>query len=128
MKEYSDIEFESDELKHVKGDNLEYLQFKRLLEFPNLQHAYILKTYNMNFRLGTNFRNIETVKDNLKTVCDELKIPIESIIRPDYNHTTNTKIVEYVDNSIEIPEISGKRFKDVDGLITNKSRNNYDVN
>ena len=111
---------ENENIIIVKGKDIDYLQFKKLLEYPEVKHVYVLKTHDMNFRLGTNFRNIEIVKKNLNTVCEELNIPIKNIIRPDYNHTANVKVVDFVDNSKEIPEISGKRFKDIDGLITDK--------
>ena len=109
------------ELVLTTKDQIQYLQFKRLLAFPEVKHAYILKSHDMNFRLGTNFRHLETVKKNLEVVCDELGIAKSSVIRPDYNHTSNVKVVDFVDNSEENPELSGKRFKDTDGLITDKT-------
>jgi len=42
------------------------------------------------------------------------------IIRPDFEHTSNVRVVDFVDNSEEIPELRGKRYQDVDGLITDK--------
>lgn len=107
-------------VKHIEKNNLEYLQFKKLLEYPEIVHAYILKNHDMNFRLGTNMRNIEMVKKNIEIVSESLEVPLSTIIRPDYNHTANIQVVDFVDNSIEIPEISGKRFKNTDGLITDK--------
>lgn len=115
------LTFEAGEVKYTKGENVDYLQFKRLLEYPEIKHAYILKAHDMSFRLGTNFRHLESVKNNIEKVCNKLDIPLNTIIRPDYNHTANVRAVDFVDNSEEIPEISGKRFKDVDGLITDKT-------
>ncbi len=116
-----DKTFESSEIKHIKTDSVDYLQFKRLLKFPEVKHAYILKTHDMNFRLGTNFRNFEMVKANISKVCKELDIAENTVVRPDYNHTANVRVVDFVDNSDGISDISGKRFKDVDGLITDKT-------
>ena len=111
---------ENEVITYVKRNDIEYLQFRRLLEYPEVVHAYVLKSHDMSFRLGTNFRHIESVKANIKKVCKELDIPEETIVRPDYNHTANVRVVDFVDNSTGIPDISGKRFKDVDGLITDK--------
>ena len=52
---------------HINENGIQYLQFKKLLEYSELNHAYILKTNKMNFRIGKDFRNIENVKINLKT-------------------------------------------------------------
>lgn len=112
---------ENSVIKYVAKDNIEYLQFRKLLEYPEIVHAYILKNHDMNFRLGTNMRNLELVKRNIEITCDALGVQLNTIIRPDYNHTANVQVVDFVDNSSEIPEISGKRFKDTDGLITNKT-------
>lgn len=68
------MNFENDEIKHVITNNIDYLQFKRLLKYPEINHAYVLKTHDMTFRLGTNFRHIGNVKKNLKIVAEILRI------------------------------------------------------
>ena len=104
---------------------VEYIQFKRLLEFPELQHAYILKTNDMNFRLGKDFEKIENVKKNLKKVGEVLNLDYKNIIRPDYEHTNNVELIDEVSitklKDCESPSLSGRIFKNTDGLITNKS-------
>ena len=107
-------------IKITKTSEVDFLQFKRLLNYKNVNHAYILKTHNMSFRCGKDFRMIEDVKNNLKIVSKNCKIKYETIVRPDYEHTNNVDIVENVDISDEIPEIRGKRFQNTDALITNK--------
>lgn len=108
------------EIQIIKNDEIEFLQFKRLLNHHNVNHAYILKPHNMNFRCGKDFRCIEEVKENLKTVSKNCGFKYETIIRPDYEHTNNVAIVDSVDISKEIPELRGERFQNTDGLITNK--------
>ncbi len=114
------MSFENEIIKHIKKDEIEYLQFKNLLKYSNINHAYILKTHDMNFRLGKDFWRLDLVKANLQTLCDNCGFKFDTIIRPDYNHTANVSIVDSVDTSEELPELSGKCFKDTDGLITNK--------
>ena len=110
--------FESEKIKHIISSDFEYIQFKKLLEYSELNHAYILKTNEMNFRVGKDFRNIENVKINLKKVAEELKFSYDNIIRPDYDHTNNVMIIsEYKET--EKPSLYGKNFKETDGLITN---------
>jgi len=111
---------DKEEIIFGEKNGIKYLQFKKLLKYPEIQHLYILKSKDMNFRLGTNKRRIKEVTENIKKVCNEFEIPLDSIIRPDYNHTNNVQIIDFVDKN-EVPEISGKRFKNTDGLITNKN-------
>ena len=108
--------FESEKIKHMMSNDFEYIQFKKLLEYPELTHAYIFKSNEMNFRCGKDFRNIEMVKTNLKKVTEELNLNYENIIRPDYEHTNNVKVIsEYME--IERPSLYGQNFKETDGLI-----------
>lgn len=140
--------FENNNIKHVINEKIEYIQFKKLLEYPEINHAYILKPNNMNFRMKTNFRNIEIVKNNLRRVCDALGFEFNTILRPDYNHTNNVNIIkkgtvntelsnneninskvliDEMSNSFEIifseekPSLKGEMFKDTDGIVTNQN-------
>lgn len=109
--------FENDFIHHVKKNNVEYLQFKRLLEYPEIKHAYILKSFHRNFRVGKEFWNIENVKINLKEVSKEVGIDYERIVRPDFDHTNQVATIFEI-NENEKPELKGERFVKTDGLIT----------
>ena len=104
----------------TKNEKIEYLQFKRLLEHKEINHAYIFKTHDMNFRGGKDFRLIEQVKNNLKTMCDNCNFKYETIVRPDYNHSNNVSIINEIDIREDVPELKGKRFINTDALITDK--------
>lgn len=100
---------------HVKKNGLEYIQFKKLLEYEDiLTHCFTLKPLDF----GTN-KNYELKKDiitnSYKLICDELDINYKNVIRP---YQTHTDIVKHVDNETGI---FNEQYKDVDGLITNKS-------
>lgn len=112
--------FENSDIKHVVKDNIEYLQFKKLLAHEEVNHAYILSSHDMNFRVGNNFEFIDRVKANLKIMCDNCGFDYNTILRPDYDHTSNVNVVDRVDISKEVPEIRGKRFPQTDGLIANQ--------
>ncbi len=56
------MNFENDIIKHTIKDNIEYLQFKRLLKYPNVNHAYILSTHDMNFRMMNDFSEIDRAR------------------------------------------------------------------
>lgn len=100
---------------------MEYIQFKRLLEYPELKHAYILRTNEMNFRLGKDFSKIEIVKQNLKTVSQVIGLDYENIVRPEYDHTNVVRVIENLKTK-ERPSLKGYDLKSTDGLITNKSK------
>ena len=112
---------ENENIIVTQKENIDYMQFKKLLSYPEITHAYILKTHDMNFRVGKNFRLIDTVKNNLKIVCKDIGFKYDTIIRPDYNHTNNVDIVDEVKSINNEPDLKGERFIDVDGLITNKT-------
>ena len=43
------MDLSNENMVHVKKDGIEYLQFKRLLKFKNLVHAYTLSVYGIDF-------------------------------------------------------------------------------
>ncbi len=108
---------ENEIIKVIDDGQVEYIQFKKLLNYKNINHAYILKTHDMNFRVGKDFRHIESVKEKLKTVCENVGFKYETLVRPDYNHSNN---VSAIDKVVDGPELKGERFINTDGLATDK--------
>jgi len=90
---------------YKKTDEIEYIQFKKLLEF-GINHCYTFKTNNVDFTTGNIFE-----EESYKKICNELNIKHSQIIVPKQSHTDNIKCVNNI-NNIEL--------KDVDALITNK--------
>ena len=43
------MDLSNENMIHVKKDDIEYLQFRKLLEFDNLVHCYTLRK-NLDFR------------------------------------------------------------------------------
>lgn len=106
-----------------ENKGVEYLTFNRLLEFPEVKHAYVLKTNDMNFELGPNRVKMTIARANFEKACEAIGLDFKGIARPYQMHTNNVSIVEASFNenvSIEErPDLSGLRFMDTDGLITN---------
>ena len=88
---------------HVKTDNVEYIQFKRLLEYKNIAHCYTLKSDGqLNFKTENN----PIMLKSYENISKELEFT--DIIKPMQKHTDN------------VLTIQGKQELDgVDGLITN---------
>ena len=115
------MNFENDILKHVDTGSIEYIQFKKLLSHSNVKHAYVLSSYDMNFRAGKDFCNIDRVNDRLQIVSDSLEFKYNTIIRPDFEHTNNVEKIDEMVTPDNKPNLRGIGFPNVDGLVTNKS-------
>lgn len=98
----------NDNMIHIKDGNVEYLQFKKLLEYKDkVCHCYTLKGQNNNYK--------ENDGINYKELCDSLGIEVESIKRVE--HQIHSDIIGIVNKQDEI-------FTDMDGLITDKKNIN----
>ena len=90
-----------------KTEYIEYLQFKKLLEFQDdLVHAYSLKTHRIGFRRGG--RNY-TADESYNKLCMALEINRAYLVHPDQQHT---------DNICEYSEEDTMSLAKVDGIIT----------
>ena len=110
---------------HIIKDGVEYLQFRKLLEYDNIiTHAYSLGT-DLNFRTAK--INKEALPqneynkaiDSYKKICNSLGTDYNNIVKTNQEHTDNIKIVEEKINK-EFMDINLKEYKETDGMITNK--------
>lgn len=100
------FDFSNKEIVYIKGKNIEYIQFKKLLKY-NIMHAYTLKGENINFRY-----NSEDEKESYNKICNEMKIDENTIVTPVQTHTGNIKCIDKITER--------KDLQDIDGLITNQ--------
>ncbi len=114
------MNFENEIIKHTDLGNIEYIQFKRLLKYPNIKHAYVLSSYDMNFRAGKDFCNIDKVNERLQVVSDSLGFKYSSIIRPNFEHTSNVSRIDEIITQDNKPNLKGIGFPNVDGLVTDR--------
>ena len=108
---------------HIKKNGVEYLQFKRLLEYKNeIKHAYSLgidknfRTINIdNTELTEKQKNI--MEKSYQSLCEAIEIDYQKLIRPNQEHTdcikTVTKKIEE-----KTPDFNIKAYQKTDGLIT----------
>lgn len=99
------IDLSNEEIVHIKKDGVEYIQFKRLLQYPEIQHCYTIKN-GINFKTG---EDGESLKENYKKICKPLELNNKNIVKPHQTHTDRVERVDYV-----------QEFDEVDGVITNK--------
>lgn len=85
-----------------KKNGIEYIQFKSLLKYDNIVHAFIMKAGNMDARNNKEF--------TYSKAAEEFNIPKEKFVILEQKHTDN---VQNVDNGGEI-------LHNCDGSITDK--------
>ena len=103
----------------VSKNGVEYLQFKKLLEYSQIKHGITLRTNDLDFGSIDNLEeNKEKITDNYKQLCTAMEIDYNKIIRPRQTHTDVIKTINKEPREIELfPQY----LDNVDGLITNKS-------
>lgn len=93
---------------HQNIEGTEFIQFRRLLEFPNLRHCYTLRKNGINVQVKDG--NKTELLQSYKKVANALGLDWQNIVKP---HQTHTDRVEGVVSTNE-------DFDEVDGVITNK--------
>lgn len=111
---------------HIEKDGIQYLQFKKLLEYNDIiTHAYSLGT-DLNFRTTKPNKEKLTQKElnkgieSYKKICDSLEINYKNIVKTNQEHTDNVQIINQKINK-EYMDINLKEYDKTDGLITNKN-------
>lgn len=99
--------WEDENLICVEEKDVQYIQFKKLLEYPEIKHCYTLRK-NLNF--PPIYKNEQLLKQSYEKICRCLNLDYTKVIKPHQTHTTNVEIVNEV-----------KTLENVDGLLTNKA-------
>ena len=92
---------------HIKKDNIEYIQFRKLLEYENIIHCFTLRS---NGYIDFNKHNQEKAKKSYKEI--KKLLGFDNIIKTKQKHT----------DIVEIIEDGNEEFEQVDGLITAKNK------
>ena len=115
----------NDRVIHIKTGEVQYLQFRKLLEYKDrINHAYSLGT-NVNFRTAINgkpevsSKQYKLAKKSYKQICKAIGSKYRNIVKPRQCHTNNILAVKNKTN-IESPDFNLEKYKKTDGLVTNK--------
>ena len=119
------MDLSNENVIHVKKNGIEYLQFKKLLEYEDdISHAYSLG-------IDRNFRTAKANKEKLdkdiydKTIEDykhlskQIGLDYINIVKSNQAHTNEVKIVKSKIKKDE-PDFNLEEYTKTDGLITNK--------
>ena len=109
---------------HVKKNGVEYLQFRKLLEYSDIiKHAYAIGL-EPNFRTARAKNATPLTKEEYEKAVNDYKklatlvgIDYIDIAKPNQAHTKNIKIVEKKVNGNE-PDFNLKEYEQIDGLVT----------
>ncbi len=110
---------------HVKKGDIEFLQFRKLLDYKDiLTHAYSLGI-NLNFRTSTvNKQKLPEAEykkaiESYKLLCNSIDINYINLVKTNQEHTNCVKIV-YDKINKDKPDFNQKKYYNTDGLITNQ--------
>lgn len=99
---------------HIKKDELEYIQFKKLLKYENIEHCFTLKPLDFASNVNYEEKKIE-VEKALKALSKEFGFDVKYICRPKQTHTDRVERADNGDEGIYI-----EKFDNVDGFVTDK--------
>ena len=109
---------------HVKNEGIEYLQFKRLLEYQDkINHAYCLGL-DKNFRTETidhtplSKNAKEKAINDYKTLTQAINSNYTHVVKTRQAHTKNIKCVTEKQQNAEF---CSPLYENTDGLVTNKT-------
>lgn len=104
----------NEQIVHVKKGKLQYIQFKRLLAYPNIVHCFTLKPLDFGSNI-TYFTKKEEIANNITLLGENFKLDTKNIYRPKQTHTNRVEKVEEGGEGIYNP-----KYDNVDGLVTDK--------
>ena len=97
----------------IKGD-IEYLEFRKLLEYPNIKHAYALK--NLNFR---RYEGEDSKYSEYEKFLKEVEINPKTLVKPNQTHSDNILNIIKKQNE-DMADIYLDYLENVDATITNQ--------
>ena len=110
---------------HIKGDKIEYLQFRKLLEYKDVIHHLYALGLDVGFKTTTADQNpasperMELARESYQKLCRCMGSNDAHIVQANQNHTDIIKIVQTKIN-VDEPDFSLTEKGIEDGLITNK--------
>lgn len=119
------MDLSNENVIHIKKENIEYLQFKKLLEYPEIKHLYSLGITRDYRTAKANNEKIDIQKynqaiQNYKDLCNEINEPYTKVIKANQTHSDNIKIInqKQIDKNAANQKI--ETAQNADSLITNE--------
>lgn len=110
---------------HIEKDGVQYIQFKKLLEYKDIiTHAYSIGI-DVNFRTARINRQAlpeneyKKAMQDYENLCNNIGVDYRNVVKTNQQHTDEVKIVTKKINK-ESMDINLEEYDQTDGLITNK--------
>ena len=110
---------------HINKNGVQYLQFKKLLEYKDIiTHAYSIGT-NVNFRTARANKQqlpeqeFKKAMQDYKNLCNTINVDYKNVVKTNQEHTDNIKIANKKINK-DFPDINLEEYSKTDGIITQK--------
>lgn len=111
------MELENENIIQIKTKEVEYIQFKKLLAYPEIVHAYTLSTNGFDMGSNTFMQNKEVLLANYEKLAKALEVEYNKIVRP---YQTHTDVIKKIEQGREKISIFEQELTNVDGLLTDK--------
>lgn len=119
------MDLSNENIVHIKNKDIQYLQFKKLLEYKNvINHAYSIGT-KVNYMTEKPNKDklskeqYQNIVKNYQKLCDTIGSDYINLVKANQEHTDEVKIVTQKFKNKE-PDIHVDNYSKTDGLITNK--------
>ena len=119
------MDLSNENIIHVNKNGVQYIQFRKLLEYSDIiRHAYSLGT-DVNFRTAkVNKEKLSEDEYNLainsyENLCNAIRNNYINTIKTNQKHTNTVKIANKKIKENE-PDFNLKEYNETDGIVTNK--------
>lgn len=120
------MDLNNENVVYIKNNGVEYLQFKKLLQYDDIiKHAYSLGL-NRNYRTARANKESLTKEEyeksiqDYKELCNQIGVNYINLVKTNQQHTNIVKIANKKE-LIDEPDFNLEKYKSTDGLITDKS-------
>lgn len=119
------MDLSNENIIHVNKNGVQYIQFRKLLEYSDIiRNAYSLGT-DVNFRTAKvnkqklSKNEYELAINSYKNLCDSIGSNYINTVKTNQNHTDTIKIANKKIKEDE-PDFNLEEYKETDGIVTNK--------
>ena len=110
---------------HINKDGVQYLQFRKLLEYSDvITHAYSIGT-EVNFRTARANKQqlpeqeFKKAMQDYEKLCNAIKVDYKNVVKTNQEHTDNIAIANKKINK-NLPDVNLEEYSRTDGIITQK--------
>ena len=115
----------NENVMHINKDGVQYLQFRKLLEYSNvITHAYSIGT-DVNFRTArVNKQQLpeqefKKAMQDYENLCKAINVDYKNVVKTNQEHTDNIAIANKKINK-NLPDVNLEEYSRTDGIITQK--------